>query len=215
MTVNETIAIIKRRMGFRTGLDTEILSAMNEVKLDFEQDRTLPTPWFLFADISSAVTVIAEERVPTPTDYITIDDNFRMYYFVSTAPIDEQWVEIIKAPHNFAKYLQPGNAGPPIYYAISGTYFRFFPTPDAAYALRLSYFQRSPAYVAGGAERDWVQYELEFLLTGALKRLATDTRDSDLAVAATAEHKDARLRFIARHESRYHDGSSYEMGGDD
>jgi hypothetical protein len=215
MDMPKIISTLQRRLGFRDDLQTEIVDIVNEVREELDKDEVLGHPWFLMTEIASASTTALEPRVQLPTDYLNISEDVRLYWYNGDAEEDkDKWQIITKAPYRFSKYWEPGQ-GTPKYYDLIGDDIHIFPLPDDVYTIKMVYYGRTAAYVADTVERDWIKYEPQLVISGALERLATDLRDVELVGKAQSEYqmnfRAAQIRIVARRA----EGMTYTMGGDD
>lgn len=216
MNLAKVRSTVQRRLGFRTDLADTILDVINEVREELDGDERLGHPWFLLSEVTTTTTVIAEHRVQIPADYIGIEDNFRLYYYNADAEdVEDKWVPIPKVPINWARDLEPGEEGPPVYYDLKGDDFWIFPLPDAEYTIKMMYFGKTAAYTTDGDERDWIMYEPQLVIAKTVLKIATDLRDTELMGIQKSEMDfywdQARVRIIARETN----GQVLTMGGDD
>jgi len=204
---------IREKLSYNTGLSASyITDAIQDAQRQLEEMSELP--WFLESEISSISAVIGEERIPVPSDFLR--ENVESAFFYYNASASPAWVPLSK--HSLPELRQAygtADANAPEAYALQGKYFRIFPTPDAAYTLKLVYYQRQAALTGDNDSNDW-SVEAPWLLIGtAGLSVAENNRDaaavkifSDIAIREAA-------RLLVRSEAREHAGQVYQRGGDD
>ena len=152
--MNRTAAVnrIKQGVGFRSDLDTVIISALQEAQRELEGGQTLP--WFLLQeDQTFAITTVNLGAVPLPTGFLqfhkdegprTVDPTTLTDRFLTAKPYDEA-KEFYKTTEN----------GPPLAFTLRSTTVKFWPTPDAAYNVTASYYKRA-ALLDSDIENAWL-----------------------------------------------------------
>lgn len=201
---------MRRKLAFNNSLSTTVLTdALGDAQVSLESEPELP--FFLQTEISSITTVAGEERVPLPTDFLTIEEDDALWLFDSAA--DKKWKELPK--HDLdalrRKYASTDNAEPEAY-ALSNLYFRMFPTPDDVYTLKMVYMARAEALVTD-IENDWLKHFPFLLISLAIKEVVEGTRDQTAYQWAqareTVERSRLRTFIIARETTNF----TYQMGG--
>ena len=95
MNKSDAIKLIQRRLGFRKDLATVIQEELIAAQTRLEAGITLPTggiflPWFLQTEINSIYTVIGEERILLPEDFIQEIDGDSLYVYDSETDVEKQ-----------------------------------------------------------------------------------------------------------------------------
>ncbi len=137
------------------------------------------------------------------------DDNLWLY----DATADTPWKELPKADFDALrrKHAASDDAEPEAY-SLDNLYFRLFPTPDAAYTLKMTYM-KADTVLDTNIENKWLEFFPTLMISLGVKRIAKATRDKDAYQLAQADEtvERARLRtfIIARETTNF----TYQMGG--
>ena len=203
---------IQQALAFRTDKEAEIISALQDAQVVLEREAVLP--WFLQSEVSSITTVIGEERIPIPSDFLREWEEDPLWYFVAgTGGDDDAWTELAKEDLAFLRKAYPGS-GAPIAYALDVKYFRIFPTPDAVYPLKMVYY-KADAVLSSNVENQWLKY-FPYLMIGEAGRLfAPALRDKDATTQFTRWAAEGRAQMLVENEARIHSSRRYIMGGVD
>lgn len=195
MLRDEAVARIQQKLGFRSDRSAEIVTALQDAQIRAELAAFLP--WFLITEIASATTTSGEERCPVPDDFIREYEDEALWYFNSGASDPEdQWTELGKENLDFLRTEGSfGGSGPPQAYSLDGLNFRIFPTPDAAYPLRLVYYARDTV-LSTNIENNWLKYYPFWLIGDAGMDIAQDLRDRDAINWFTEKKDEARAQAI-------------------
>lgn len=166
------VARIKRGLGFREDLDTEIVEALQEAQREFELGSTLP--WFLIEKDSSISTVASTRAIAFPTGFLRLVEDEGPYYestedgvaYLAIRPYDES-----------LKYYEEFDSGAPRALAIRKDGFAVFPLPDAVYTITLSYYKAADVLDAD-IENVWLEYVPDLLINRAGMLVAEDLEHS-------------------------------------
>ena len=212
MDRDSAVTRVQRILAFHDGLSTEIADALQDAQVELEKGKTLP--WFLESEISSISTVDGEERVKLPSDFIREWEDDPLWYFNASAEEDaDKWTPLAKDDLEILRATYPGE-GAPKGYNLDVKYFRIFPTPDAAYVLKMIYYKHD-ALLTSNVENLWLEHYPWLVIATAGVPMATSLRDADaLKVFAQLEIKHHDI-MVADTEARKHASGRYIMGGPD
>ena len=205
-------ARIQQTLAFRTDKTAEIVNALQDAQVVLERGAVLP--WFLQSEVSSISTVVGEERISIPSDFLREWEEDPLSYFVAGTGGDvDAWTELAKEDLAFLRSAYPGS-GAPIAYALDVKYFRIFPTPDAIYTLKMIYY-KADAVLSSNVENQWLTY-LPYLMIGEAGRLfAPALRDKDATAQFSRWAAEGRALMLIENEARIHSSRRYIMGGVD
>lgn len=219
MLRDAAISHIKRRLGFYTKKDSDILDELQGAQERLESGILVPSgggiflPWFLISEIASITATTDEERIPLPTDFLreVTEDGF--WLFDSTADAESQWTPLRKDDLDFLRGEDPGS-GSPVAYASLGGYFRLKPTPDDSQVLKLIYFNKDTV-LSSNITNQWLTYSPFLLIGEAGREMALALRDKEATSHFQGLTQMEAQRLFASNEARMHDNRSYVMGGED
>ncbi len=195
MDATAAISRIKRGLGFRTDLDTEILSALNEAQRELEQGKTLPR-WLLVED--ATLTLLANSNtVNLPDNFLRRSGRIRYTTQYSQLPAWVSW----KGLDDTLEAYDVVEMGAPRVAVLRNTTIYFAPTSENNYTLTWDYYKRATALTAGGDTNEWLADTNmpELLIGTAGIKMALDTRDKDaLAIFSRmqTQAKDALFKEI-------------------
>lgn len=210
MTRDEAVTQMRRDLGYNNNLQASILvDALKSAQDSLEREPELP--FFLQTEISSISTVIGEERVAVPSDFLTAYEDDTLWIYDATA--DTKWIELPK--HDFdalrRKHAASDNAKPEAY-ALTNKYIRLFPAPDKVYTLKWSYMGKDTV-LSTNVENEWLKYFPELLISLGVKKVAGSTQHTAAFKLAreteVAERTRLRTFIVARETTNY----TYQMGG--
>lgn len=176
MTRDEGVALIHQQLGFRSDLAAEIVANLQLAQTTLE---LMPTkPWFLTSEDSFAATVIGEERIPIPLDFIQEVEDAVFKYRPDAYP-DEDEIDLVKDDYDQLRLnFREEPDGPPAAYALVGEYFRIFPKPDAVYQVRLIYYAKDTV-LDTNIENKWLKHVPLLLLGSAGEMMTGGIRDTE------------------------------------
>lgn len=182
MLRDDAVARIKRRLLYRSGstIDADIVNALQDAQVRLEGRPFLP--WFLVSEVSSILTTSGEERIPLPTGFIREIEQDALWYYNSAAATDEQWTPLMKDDLDALRSAYPG-VGAPKAYALLDDYFRIFPTPDAAYTLKMIFYKEDTV-LDTNVENGWLLHA-PWLMIG----------EAGADIAASLGMEKAEMRF--------------------
>lgn len=222
----DAVKSIKRRLGFWSAHDDEIVLELRDGQKRLEQGILLPRggiflPWFLVTEITTRLMVAGEERVPLPTgadEFLGELEEGALWIYDQNAEAESQWQPLSKDDIDFLKNDQPGT-GTPRAYSQSGVYFRLKPTPDsdaeANKVLKLLYKKRDATLDNDDTENNWLKYAHELMIGEAGLIVAQALRDVEAEKIFTAVRAEERQRLYLTTEARLHDNRRYVIGGRD
>lgn len=213
MNRDAAVSRVQRTLGFRADNATEIVDALQDAQVELEQAASLP--WFLLTEVANIATVIDEERVELPTDFLQEWEEDPLHYFSTTSGVEDEdlWTPLEKEDLGYLRDNWPAS-GAPEAYALDKDYYRIFPTPDAAYTLKHIYYKQD-AVLTENVENLWLEH-IPFLLIGiAGVQLAVALRDPDAVAMFTLWERKYRDELFRKNEARMHSSRRYIMGGPD
>ena len=203
---------VQETLGFTTAHTTKIISRLQDAQVDLEKGMTLP--WFLRTEISSISTVAAEERVKLPSDFLRQWEEDPLWYYNADAEeTADVWKALIKEELETLRNDLPGT-GSPQAYSLDDSYFRIFPTPDAAYVLKMIYY-KADALLTTNVENLWLEHFPWLLIGIAGAPLAAGLRDKEAVSVFAALEAKHHAKMVVDTEARIHAGRRYVMGGPD
>jgi hypothetical protein len=210
MIRDKAITRIRRGLGYDNRLDVSlIIDALKDAQHELEQRAELP--WFLQTEVSNIQTVVDEERVPLPSDFLLEVEDEQLYLFDST--LTQPWVPLTKADADDlrTKYTESAQ---PVFYTITDEYFRLFPTPDKTYTLKMVYYQEALS-LDSNIENKWLKF-VPYVMIGLAGVMISTQRFNDRAKANFAEmFTIADNALTDKMEARKHAQRTYQMGGED
>lgn len=216
MDRDTAITIVKRRLGQRSdNLDTQIIDEMDNVQLELEMNPVLP--WFLLSEDQSASTVVDEDRVRVPTGFLREYEDGALWVYDSDA--DVPWALLVKKPEDMLRKSLGDTldaTGQPLYYALSGPYFRLAPVPDAVYTLKIKCYEADtlPNDFANGADTNgWLTNASQLIIAETVLTMAQHLQ-YERGLLQTYERRATRMRdrFWRDQEARRHANVYYQFG---
>lgn len=216
MTRDEAVSRVQQELSFRSDKATEIQSLLKDAQVELEREPELP--WFLKSEISSANTIINEERVLLPLDFLReLDDDEEdgLYVFDSAAAVDEQWAPLEKTTLPTIRAVFQSKTGKPKAYVLDDEYFRLGPKPDKVYTLKMMYYQ-TDTVLSSNIENKWLKYAHELLIGIAGRKIAGGPLRDTMALQSFKEMEmRARTRLYTENIARREAARSRQMGGPD
>ena len=204
------VGLLEARLN-RTDLNASILAEMLLVQSVHLEGQGTFTPWFLESEMSSASTVIDEERVPLPLDFLcAIEDEPLWLYDTTVTPV---WAKLGKTSVGLLteRYTAPGR---PLRYAVTDDYLILAPVPNAVFSLKMRYYMRDVEPTTN-IENKWLKYAPDLMLAVLGEIMARQyLQNQKLAEGFATDVIAARSRLYIQHEARQHAGRVYQMGED-
>lgn len=217
MTRDEAVSEIQTQLAFRTTLASTIIGHLKQAQSDLELAPTLP--WFLVSEDSYKDTVSGEQRVPVPLDFLDETDEAVLRYVPTTPSADAPEVDLFKDNYDDLRkaYMDPSTGilkvGPPEAYALLGGYFRVFPTPDAAYRLKMIYYAEDDV-LDTNIENQWLKYSPLLLIGKAGKKIAMGPLRDQVAYGVfDSWEKEGRSLLVTREVTRDNSNKTLQVGG--
>jgi hypothetical protein len=209
MTRDEAVAMMKVQLGFRSDLDSTIITNLKLAQTLLEKEPT--KPWFCISEESTLTTTADDQRVGFPTGFIEEVDRSKLYYV--PADTTEEHVFLTKDDYDVlaAQYVG-ADAGAPEAYALLGNYFRIFPTPDDAYTLKIT-FVESQTVLTTNIENNWLLHAPLLLMGSAGVLTATALRDTHAMNTFSGWENKGRMLLYSENETRDHANRTYQIGG--
>lgn len=210
MIRNDAVAIVKQVLGFRSNLDTTIVTNMQNQQTKLE---LMPTkPWFLLSELSYRPTEVGEQRLPLPVDFLTEYEEGCLFYL--DGENEDKPTQLVKDTFDVltADYKDE-EPGPPEAYALTGNYFRLFPVPDAVYTLKMLYYKKAALLITGDTENEWLKYVPELLIGKTGSILAASLRDFEAVKVFNGMISENMQLLENQNEARKHDNYDMQMGG--
>ena len=175
-------------------------------------------PWFLKEDRAYTSCTPGEQRILLPTDFLEEDEDSALWYHPTDGTQDQ---EIVKDDLDFLIKNQATIAGLdeddapiqgiPKFYALSANYFRLFPTPDAAYTIRMIYFKKD-TILDSNIQNNWLKYAPWLLIGEAGLPLSVSSRDKVAQAEFARLRQTGGLTLNTETEARLHANRNYVMG---
>lgn len=209
MTRDEAVQQVQLILGFRQDKTSEIQAQLRFQQNELEKAPTLP--YFLKTEITNLVCNSGDPNLTVPTGFIREWEEDKLQVQDSGGT----WRTLSKdSPDYLRSVYQAANGLPEAYGYIGGTYYTLFPTPDANYTFRQTYFKAEPV-LSSNIENKWLLY-VPFLLIGrAGLVLATGLRDQHSIGLFTAMIQAETDKLNALSTDRDGAGRRYKLGGED
>lgn len=217
MLRDEAVVEIQNLLGFQQGQTSVI---QRELKFAQERLENGPIrPWFLKEDRAYTNTIIGESRVALPSDFLEEDEDSALWYAPANGAPDKEIIKedldfLIKNQGRYTGIDEDEDTVPlgrPLWYAISGDYFRLFPTPDDVYRIRMVYFKKD-APLASNLENKWMKYAPWLVIAEAGMVVAVSMRDKAAQAEFARMRQSAGITLNTQTEARLHANRNYVMG---
>jgi hypothetical protein len=226
MTRDQAVTLILNRVGQRGGafgaadaiLGGQIVTEMQQQQDELEKSDLGTMPWFLSQEYTNAAfkTAIGVDTVAHPTGFLREWDDVRVaMFYQDTSVSGDQWIPIAKEDYDVLKTeLGDQVPGKPQGYCWVGENFRFFPTPDAEYPLKLLAYI-GDTVLTTNIENKWLKYAGRVLIGKTGEVIASlGVRDKD-AIAYFVDMAAKGLAGLIRDNvARAEAGRSRQMGED-
>lgn len=210
MTRTELVAQIMALLGFRTDARTEqqVLAQIPIQQRRLENGAT--KPWWLLSEYVTLNTVIGEQAIALPSDFISEHEEDGLSVWVED---ENRFRSLIKSDLDQLNENYRDTTGIPEAYALVGDFFRVFPLPDAEYDLRMLYYVKEPALSVGASENKFTIEQPELLMAAVGLRVAQALRDQAAQVTFRDMGTEARVEMFRQNELRSHANARYQIGG--
>ena len=208
MTRDQAVALIKQILGFRSDKTTEIENQILFQQQELEHEPTLP--YFLRAEVTDLTSTADDENLAVPTGFIREWDED----VLQVENAEGAWSKLVKDSPDYLRSVYQAETGIPVAYSydgISGN-FKLFPTPDAEYTFRLTYYKQD-AVLSSNITNLWLTHQ-PFLLIGRVGViLASSLRDQNAIQIFSSMIQSETVKINALTTER--DSRRYTVGGDD
>jgi hypothetical protein len=214
VTGAEAINLITFRLarGGDAAIRAQVLLELKLAQATLEKGPTLP--WFLEQKITSGVTIAANPSVALPASFIReVEEG--AFYVVN--PSTAKPVELHKDDYDFLrlKYADADNAQPESY-AIFGSNYELFPTPDAVYSLVQNIYVADTAPADSAATNLWLATYPELLIGEVGMVVASLHVSNEKAYTFFKEQAQKARDTLMRNEvARKEANNARRMGGED
>lgn len=210
MDRDTAVARVKMHLGFKKNLDADIIQAMIEMQDQLENDPELPD--FLRIPYSALATVANTKTLNVPSDFIREYDGDQLS--VTNADGDES--NVVKDIEGNMRLRWPitDDPGVPRNYCIVNRVFRFYPTPDAVYTLKGTYYAKDTV-LNTNIENKWLNYLPEILIARSALVLASGLRDKDALTLMQAMNSAATAKLHMMTTASDMAGMRPIIGGED
>lgn len=207
MTRDEAVALVKQGLGFKTAMDSAIVTTMKACQTNLELGPT--KPWFLLSEDAVYTTVAGERRIPLPPDFLEEYEEGALYY----TPADEDEIALTKEFSEQLRKVYPATStGTPAAYSLTGNYFNLYPMPDDAYPLQMKYYQKG-LVLNSNIENEWLKYAPNILIGQAGSQIAAGIRDWKAKEVFDAMAQGALLLLQNQNEARKMSNLDLQVGG--
>ena len=207
MTRDKLVAMVARRLGFRTDLDEAIVDELQLAQAQLEGQGWLP--WFLRKS-EVLVGVDGEQTLALPEDFLAEVPSQALFLRTAT----DSW-EVPRKSRGEAiaitRYSPQGT--PRVFSREGGEGLELWPIPDSGMEFLLRYFARQPLLDGGGAENKWSLLYPD-LLVGKAGMAVAQTLQSQPLFAGFAEMADlAYGAMLARDGADENNATRPALGG--
>ena len=210
-TLADAVDTIGYRLGNRTDLDDRIAAEIRLAQVELEQGPDLP--WFLVSEVAYATTSAGEERLGLPSDFLREYEEGCLWLYDADQSIP--WIQLGKESLEDLRaateqeLIDP--SGAPTHYAVSGGYFRLFPTPDDTYTIKMVYYKKATTLTADADTNDWLTNAPEVLISEAGLKMAAHIKDASAMQAFQMTYDRAWNRLQLANAERKHVNADYRM----
>jgi hypothetical protein len=203
MDRDTAVNLVALRLGNRPELAESIIAEMQLAQQSLEIGLQLPQggtflPWFLLTEKASTTTLVLEERLSVPADFLGLpDEEEAALWLDDKALVPSDYADLV---HEF-KDSEPGE---PTHYALVGEYFRLRPIPSAVFPISMLYFGRG-AVLDANIENIWLKEAPLLLISQTTMQVADYLADHEaMQKAGVVASKEAMRIYnttIARQEA--------------
>lgn len=204
MNLQRAVNIIKRQCGFRPTGDATIIEVIQDSQEQIETTYpTEPLPWFLLTERATVTAVADEERLALPSDFILEYEEDALWLQLPDGgerllkKYDADDLRAISS-HMTPAELISNRTSFKFSYALTGDYFRIFPTPDLAYSYKMIYYQKQEVLSDPDTDNRWLRYAPWVLIGMAGENYAHAIRDAT-AMSYFQQKKGAALEAVTNH----------------
>lgn len=203
LTRDQIIALVLGRLGRQETNAYLVASAKSELALiQTRLEGGAFMPWFLLSgEITTLSTQANVRTVDLPANFLREYEDFPTYRYVTGAA--QPYVRMNKDEFDIleSKYGED-SPGTPLEYALVGSQFHLFPTPNAIFPLRTEYFQTDTALSDSVATNLWTANASDLLVAELGYIMAGYRRDKPMQDTFMADISRAMGRLITFDEAR-------------
>lgn len=161
MNFEDAISLLKGRLHNyqSTVIDDTLKAEMNAKQYEMEQEDFMP--WFLLTESATAQSLLEDERLPVPQDFIQEWEEGCLAYKL---PTEAKYSHLDKDDYDYLRHLYECADGRPRGYALAGEYFLLVPRPIIAYDWRMRYYAHQPLNVNPDDENMWLKHAANWLV---------------------------------------------------
>lgn len=204
---------IASKLGERTDLNDAIEAEMIVSQETRLEGNAALKPWFLESIMTEiGTTTIDDNTLALPSDFLGEIDGQGIWVYVAGG--DPVWTKLRKDDFDIAteRLTEPGK--PKRYSLQAGDTLILHPTPDAAYSIRMRYYQKQTALTTN-IENAWLANAADMMIYDVARQLAKDKLQNDkMSARYKTDFADAVQRVFVENESRKHTNRFYGMGDD-
>lgn len=185
MNLERAINNIKRGLGFSATDSQKIIDAIADAQEQFETSwpGELEMPWFLLSERATTSQVGSEERLLLPSDFIMEFEGDALWLQLENGGEKRLWkydsddLRSRTSQYTETQYQSEVDSCN-FAYALTGDYFRIFPTPDSVQNYKMIYYQRQPVMTELTDENRWLKYAPWVIIGSAGEEIALAMRDA-------------------------------------
>lgn len=192
MNKSTVINRIKLRLGSREDTDLNALIESELAQAQWEQEQSPEPYWFLLTESARAVTVLGEQRISLPTDFLLEVESNALWMEYQGETKDLEKVEFDEAQRYFGT-----TPGMPKGYSLDGLYFNIWPVPDGVYDIWMKYYGADTdiTTLSDTETNKWLTYASDLLMGMAGLRVAMYIKDKEASDVFGAEVQRAQTRL--------------------
>lgn len=224
MTRDEAVAEVQQGLGFRTDLDDQIRTALDQMQ-DHLEGPGKNLPWWLLEEDASISVTESNQDVTLPTGFLREPEYASFRYKPSAsgkalflAKMDLQAAE----EYFFGRWKDPDvetstattglSPGAPRAYVLRKDEIRVYPIPDADYTLTWDYFKAGDSLLGASTGSVWLDNAPWVIIGKAGLKIAMNIRDADAVQYFQGILADAEPDYLADCVSRSLNGRRLRMG---
>ena len=171
MDINQIVSLVAYRMGNVRGQDTAIQNEVYQAINRLEVREFLP--WFLLSEMNFYTTKIGEPRVPIPRGFLMEYEEGSLFLDIP----ETEYTTICKKSLDQIADEWTMKSGKPLYYALTNSYFRLYPIPDAGYKIEMIFYRKSEFLKHEDGENAWFDNASDLVVAETCWGMLTARRD--------------------------------------
>lgn len=170
MNLTQMTELVAYRMGNVRGQDSAIQSEI-AAAVDRLEAREFH-PWFLLSEMNFYTTKIGEPRVPLPKGFIGEYEEGSLFIY------DANGKQVTLCKKSLDQIVDMNqDAGMPVYYALTNTYFRLYPVSDVPYKIEMIFYRKSEFLKFEAGENPWYDDASELVVAETVWAMLSARRD--------------------------------------